>query len=193
MKKTVLSLVLLLSLFVTAQAQRRSSGSSRNWAVGLRLGDPAGLNVRKYFGSNALEVNLGSTGMFYGGESRSYTYRGYGGYRASGIALGVNYIGQKSIGGVEGLEWYWGLGGQLSSRRFYYYHDDDFYKKYGYNYSYGYHENRVALGANALLGLEWTIPSTPISLFTDLGLHIEIVPSPFWVNVPLGLGGRFNF
>jgi hypothetical protein len=190
MKKTVLSLVLLLSLFVTAQAQRRSSGSSRNWAVGLRLGDPAGLNVRKYFGDNALEVNLGSTGMFYGGESRAYSYKGYGGYRASGIALGVNYIGQKSLGGIEGLEWYWGLGGQLSSRRFYYY-DDDFYKN-GY-YHAGYYQTRVALGANVLAGLEWTIPSTPISLFTDLGLHIEIVPSPFWVNVPLGVGGRFNF
>jgi hypothetical protein len=191
MKKTVLSLVLLLSLFVTAQAQRRSSGSSRNWAVGLRLGDPAGLNVRKYFGSNALEVNLGSTGMFYGGQSRNYTYRGYSGYRASGIALGVNYIGQKSIGSVEGLEWYWGLGGQLSSRRHYYYYNDDYYKKYGWGY--GYYENQVALGANILAGLEWTIPTTPISLFTDLGLHIEIAPSPFWVNVPLGLGGRFNF
>jgi hypothetical protein len=191
MKKTVLSLVLLLSFFVTAQAQRRSSGSSRNWAVGLRLGDPAGLNVRKYFGSNALEVNLGSTGTFYGGESRSYTYRGYGGYRGAGIALGVNYIGQKSLGGIEGLEWYWGLGGQLSSRRHYYYYDDDFFKKYGWNN--GYYENRVALGANVLAGLEWTIPSTPISLFSDLGVHIEIVPSPFWMNVPFGLGGRFSF
>jgi hypothetical protein len=191
MKKTVLSLVLLLSFFVTAQAQRRSSGSSRNWAVGLRLGDPAGLNVRKYFGNNALEVNLGSTGAFYGGESRAYTYRGYGGYRGPGIALGVNYIGQKSISSVEGLEWYWGLGGQLSSRRHYYHYDDEFFKKHGY--TYGYYESQVALGANALLGLEWTIPSTPISLFTDLGLHIEIVPTPFWVNVPLGLGGRFNF
>jgi hypothetical protein len=192
MKKTILSLVLLLSLFVTAQAQRRSSGSSRNWAVGLRLGDPAGLNVRKYLGNNAIEVNLGSTGTFYGREA-NYTYRGYGGYRASGIALGVNYIGQKSISSVEGLEWYWGLGGQLSSRRFYYHYNDDFYKKYGYNYTYGYYENRVSLGANALVGLEWTIPSTPISLFTDLGLHLEIAPSPFWYYLPLGIGGRFNF
>lgn len=193
MKKIVLSLVPLLSLFVTAQAQRRSSGSSRNWAVGLRLGDPAGINVRKYFGDNAIEVNLGNTGMFYGGESRAYTYRGFGGYRASGIALGVNYIGQKSIGGVEGLEWYWGVGGQLSSRKFYYY-DEDYYKRYGGYYGNGVgYENRVALGANVLAGLEWTIPSTPISLFTDLGLHIEIVPSPFWINAPFGLGGRFNF
>jgi hypothetical protein len=189
MKKTILSLVLLLSLFVTAQAQRRSSGSSRNWAVGLRLGDPAGLNVRKYFGNKALEVNLGSTGMFYGNESK-YSYNGYSGHRASGIALGINYIGQKNFSGAEGLEWYWGLGGQLSSRRFYYY-DDDFYKN-GYYYR-GYYETRVSLGANALLGLEWTIPSTPISLFSDLGLHLEIAPSPFWYYVPVGVGGRFSF
>ncbi len=191
MKKAVLSLFLLFAVFVSAQAQRRSSQSSREWAVGLRLGEPAGLNARKYFGSNALELNLGSTGMFYSGESRRYEYRGYSGYRASGIALGVNYIWQNDISGVDGLEWYWGLGGQLSSRRFYYY-NDEYFKKHG-SWTVGYYETRAALGANGLVGLEWMIPNTPVSLFSDLGLHIEIIPTSFWVNIPLGIGGRFNF
>lgn len=192
MKRVIFSLILTGCLLVSAHAQRRSSQSDRDWAVGLRLGDPAGINVRKYMGSNnALELNLGNTGMFYGGRSRAYSYKGYGGYRGSGLALQVNYIWQNPISSVDGLEWYWGLGGQLSSRRFYYL-DDEFYKKYSFR-SAGYYETRASLGATGVIGLEWMIPDTPVSLFTDLGLYLEIVPAPFWLNVPVGIGGRFNF
>jgi hypothetical protein len=192
MKNLILCLILTNCLLASAQAQRNSSQSDRNWAVGLRLGDPAGINVRKYLGgNNALELNLGNTGLFYGGKSRSYSYGGYGGYRGSGLAVQVNYIWQNPISSVDGLEWYWGLGGQFSSRRFYYL-DNDYYKKYSFRTA-GYYESRAALGATGVVGLEWTIPDTQVSLFTDLGLYLEIVPAPFWLNVPVGIGARYNF
>ncbi|QHT66982.1 hypothetical protein GXP67_10140 [Rhodocytophaga rosea] len=168
---------------------------SKDWAVGLRLGEPAGLNVKKYFGAgNALDVTLGSSGAFYGGTSRAYRYKGYNGYRQAGIALVANYEWQKPLKGAKGIQWYIGLGGAISSRRFYY-SDREYYSKNGKVYYYGdyYYENQLAIGATGILGLEWFIPNSPISLNADLGLYMELFPATAWFNAPVGIGGRYNF
>jgi hypothetical protein len=188
MKRTILLLILCLGLSNLYAQQKQ-------WAVGLRLGEPAGLNVKKYIGkSNALDVTLGSSGTFYGGNNRAYRYKGYNGYRQAGIALAVNYEWQKPLKGASGLQWYIGLGGQVSSRRFYY-SDSEYYTKNGNIYYYGnyYYETQVALGATGIVGLEWFIPNTPISLNADLGLYMELFPATAWFNVPVGIGGRYNF
>jgi hypothetical protein len=183
MKKYFLLLIICLVIGVI-----KTNAQQKEWAIGIRLGEPAGLNVKKYFGKgNALDMTLGSSGAFYGGESRNYHYGDYDGYRKSGIALQVNYEWQKALKGVDGLQWYVGVGGMVSSRRFYYRH---YYNK---NNWYWDNANRVALGATGILGLEWFIPQTPISLNADLGLYMELFPATAWFNVPVGIGGRFNF
>jgi hypothetical protein len=151
----------------------------KEWAVGLRLGDPSGLNIKKYFGNgNAFDLSIGSYGNFYG-RSRSYR-SGY--YGNAGIALMGNYLWQKNITNANGLTWYYGLGGMFSSRRY-----------YVYDSSTRVYSSNVALGATATVGLEYFISNTPISIFGDVSAYVEIVPSPFWINLPLGIGGRFNF
>lgn len=89
--KKIFSLFILFSIaaIVHVQAQQQE------WAVGLRFGDPSGVNVKKYFGNGAaFDLTLGSSGNFYGGRSRGYR----DGYRGAGIALMGNYVWQKEVG-----------------------------------------------------------------------------------------------
>lgn len=182
MKKSFFALLLALG-FTTVNAQQKQ------WAIGLRLGEPTGLSVKKYFGkSNALDLSLGGWGYVYGGRNRAYR----DGYRSGGVVLMANYLWQKPIKNAKGLQWYYGLGGQLSSTRYYY--DYDWDKRGNINYNYdGAYRNNVALGLTVPIGLEWFIPNSPISLFGDVTGYVELFPAPFWINLQGGLGGRFNF
>ncbi len=178
MKKIFLFLILFITITAAnVQAQE-------DWAVGLRFGDPSGLNAKKYFGDgNAFDFSIGSSGSFYGGRGRDYR----NGYRGSGIAIMGNYVWQNEVGFIDldGLQWYYGVGGQLSFRRYFAYDR----VRGGY---FGYTTN-VAVGATGIVGLEYFIPDTPISIFGDIGVYLEIVPAPFWMYLPVGIGGRFNF
>jgi hypothetical protein len=179
MKKLLLvfcAAVLLCGVSTTSQAQQK------DWAIGIRLGEPAGLNVKKYIGkSNALDINIGAYGNFYG--QRAYK----DGYWRKGAAVMVNYLWQKQIPGAKGLQWYYGLGGQVGFRKYYW------WDKSRYNYEYYAEETRVSLGITGMIGLEWFIPKAPISLFVDATPYIEIVPSVFGINFQGGIGGRLNF
>jgi hypothetical protein len=174
MKKLIALFVCMLALGIA-----HINAQQKEWAIGLRLGDPSGLNIKKYFGrGNAFDLNIGSYGNFYG---RSRGYRG-GYYGNAGIAIMGNYLWQKDITNANGLTWYYGLGGMFSSRRY-----------YVYDSSRRVYTSNVALGATAMVGLEYFIPNTPISIFGDISAYVEIVPAPFWMNLPVGIGGRFNF
>ena len=168
-------LMLIAGVSSTAQAQQKE------WAIGLRLGEPSGINVKKYFGKgHALDINLGAYGTFYG--QRAYK----NGYWHKGAALMANYLWQKDIPGAKGLSWYYGLGGQLAFRKYYYWADNKYYTYYE-------EETRVSLGATGMIGIEFFIPKTPISLFADASPYIELFPDAFDLNLQGGIGGRFNF
>jgi hypothetical protein len=162
------AVALLCGVSITSQAQQK------DWAIGLRLGEPAGLNVKKYIGkSNALDMNIGAYGNFYGNRKGAW---------GKGVVVMVNYLWQKRIPDAQGLQWYYGLGGQIG------------FRKYGWvDKGYYMEDTRVSLGATGIIGLEWFIPNAPISLFVDATPYIEIVPSIFGINFQGGIGGRFNF
>ncbi|WP_051295866.1 hypothetical protein [Eisenibacter elegans] len=171
--RTLLLLVGLLALFPLAtQAQ------SKNIAVGLRLGEPTGINVKKYLSNgNALDFVLGGNGYGYHRGRRywrdEYEYR-------PGLVLMVNYLWQNQISGVDGLEWYAGVGGQVGSRRYW-------NRRERREYQTG------NLGLTGMIGIEYFIPSTPISLGLDLGPYIELTPAPAWVWFDGGFSIRVNF
>ncbi|MEQ8521528.1 MAG: hypothetical protein RIC15_05180, partial [Vicingaceae bacterium] len=60
--KITLSLLLAISTIIPSVAQS-------NWGLGLRLGEPAAISAKKYMGSNALEINVGTARWF-----NSYSY-----------------------------------------------------------------------------------------------------------------------
>jgi hypothetical protein len=152
-----------------------SYAQTKNWAVGARFGEPTGINIKKHFNGNALDITLGFTGYGYN-NGRKYWK---GEYRRSTV-LTVNYLWQKPITGVKGLDIYYGLGGQIGNRRYY---DRDFDDE----------RSALNLGLTGALGVEWFIPQTPISLYVDFGPYIELVPSSLWIWFDSGLGVRVNF
>lgn len=175
--KTFLPIALLslsLALFSTpAQAQ----GEPKSWAVGLRLGEPLGLNVRKYLGEerrHAFDVNVGAIGALWGVERK---YGTTGRYKNAGLAINANYLW---IVGNGPFRPFYGFGGQITSRRNY------------PNRLNGDFEKKIGLGASGLAGFEYFLPSSPVSLFLDLGLYLEALPVPFFPNVQGGVGVRFN-
>jgi hypothetical protein len=141
-----------------------------NWGIGLRLGEPSGITLKRYMGANAWDLTVGSP-----------TY-GRGGYAAGGLSVMFNYLWHNDFQGADGLQWYYGLGGNLHSRR---------YLVYDARRARVY-DTRFALGVDGAIGLEWFIPGAPFSIYGDIVPSIEIIP-----NVGLyfmgGIGGRYTF
>jgi len=175
--KTCLSLVLLGVLSLTLSSSAQAQGEPKSWAVGLRLGEPLGLNVRKYLGedrNHAFDVSVGAIGALWGVDRK---YGTTGRYKNAGLAINANYLW---IVGNGPFRPFYGFGGQITSRR-----------NYPDRLS-GDFEKKIGLGASGLAGFEYFLPSSPVSLFLDLGLYLEVLPVPFFPNVQAGVGVRFN-
>ena len=174
-KNVAATLVILLGwLALPGRAQAQYN----NWSVGFRLGEPAGVNIRKYFGSNhAFDLNIGTYGGLYGNR-RSYRS---GLYKSVGLAVQGYYIWHKSLTSSESLRGYYGFGGQINTRRYY---------PPRLN---GEFENALSLGGSGIAGFEYFPTSKPYSFFLEGGLYVELLQAPFFLNLNSGLGVRYNF
>ncbi|MFD1140354.1 hypothetical protein ACFQ4C_04510 [Larkinella insperata] len=174
MKKTLsLFIVLLLGLTISQQAHAQTN----NWAVGFRIGEPAGINIRKYFGENhAFDLNIGTYGGIYGNR-RSYR-RGM--YRNVGVSVQGHYLWHGSIGKLETLHYYYGFGGQVNRRNYY------------LNRNSNERVPEISLGGSGVAGLEYFLPNKPLSVFLETGAYVEVLPAPFFLGLQSGLGVRLN-
>ncbi|MBD2701520.1 hypothetical protein IC229_12790 [Spirosoma sp. BT702] len=149
-----------------------------NWSVGFRIGEPAGANIRKYFGGNhAFDLNIGTYGGIYG-THRSY---GSGVYKSVGLTLQGHYIWHLALTKSESVRVYYGFGGQVNNRRFY---------PPRLN---GEYENALSIGASGIGGVEVFPASKPYSFFLEAGGYLELLQAPFFMNLNTGLGLRYNF
>lgn len=172
MKKLALTVICALS-FGLAQAQYD------NWAVGFKLGEPTGVNIRKYFNNiHAIDVTIGT----YGGIlSNDRKYRGDEGiYKNAGVSIQAHYLWHTPLFNSEAVHVYYGLGGQINSRRSY-------PKRLNGNY-----EKDISLGGSVLGGFEYYIPDNRISVFIEGGTYVELLPRPFYLSPNISLGLRFN-
>jgi uncharacterized protein YgiM (DUF1202 family) len=195
------------------QKDRQNSSSyiqsSDSWGIGIRLGDPSGLTVKRFLGNKALEFSIGRTYVFtdrdyydkhfedwYYDLNYNYAEFQYYGYEASSpIGMQFHYLIRKSFGQgtSEGLEWYFGFGGQI---RFQNYRYDYRYKPAGSNewfYATGDDVTDFDFGADGVIGLEYRFNNSPISMFLDATLFMEIVDDPFIFWLQGGIGVRYNF
>ncbi|MEO6283488.1 MAG: hypothetical protein ABIN80_02165 [Dyadobacter sp.] len=150
-----------------------------NWAVGFKLGEPTGINIRKYFNNiHALDVTIGT----YGGVlSNNRKYRGDEGiYKNAGLSLQVHYLWHTPVFNSEAVHVYYGLGGQVNSRRSY-------PKRLNGNY-----EKDISLGGSVLGGFEYYIPDNRMSVFLEGGTYLELIPRPFYLSPNISAGVRFN-
>jgi hypothetical protein len=173
MKKTFLfSVLLLMSIGAFAQNQ--------NFAVGARLGEPAGLNIRKYLRDElrSIEINIGTYGGFWGNH-RKYGKEGH--YRNVGLSINAIMLWHHDLFGKENFKSYYGFGGQINNRR-------SFPDRLAGNY-----ERVVSLGGVGQAGVEYFVTDQPFSVFAEAGLYAEVLPVPFFLHPQGGLGVRFNF
>ena len=173
------SLLLIALILVGFALPYSASAQYNNWAFGFRLGDPAGVNIRKYFGTNrAFDLNVGTYGGLYG-TNRSYRS---GVYKTFGLSVQGHYLWHGSILGSDTFRGYYGFGGQVNSRRYY---PDRFAAT-------GEYESGIALGGSGVAGIEYFVPNKPYSFFLETGLYVEVLPAPLFLSLNSGLGIRFN-
>ncbi|GAB2557596.1 hypothetical protein [Spirosoma areae] len=176
MKKLFLGLTFALMgcLMTTNLAQAQYN----NWSVGFRLGEPSGVNVRKYFGTNkAFDLNIGTYGGLYG-TKRSYRS---GEYKSVGLTIQGHLIWHKALTKSESIRAYYGFGGQVNNRRYY---------PPRLN---GEYENALSLGGSGIGGLEVFPASKPYSFFLETGAYVEVLQAPFFLSLNTGVGLRYNF
>lgn len=195
MRKLIVGLVLCL-LSSSGWAQ------SYQWGVGLRVGDPTGISVKRFMGSHAWEFNLGQTHVWGYNAFREFENdHDYDDYRyldsrfRSAVSLQLRYLTFKpiQIEGRDKLSWYAGLGGQLRSVSV----------DYRYRYWAGPRNNDwrerwesvndVDLGADLIAGLEFSFHDLPLSVFADVNLFVELLNNPLFLRLQGGAGLRYNF
>lgn len=176
MKKRFLILTILLGIGVVPVFSQNYD----NWAIGVKVGEPIGLNVRKYFdsGTKNFDVNVGTYGLLWGG-TRKYAgnpyYVGTAGFMLQGI-----FHWNKQLGSSERFQVYYGFGGQLNSRKT--------ARVVGNNSSI--RERTIGGVGNA--GIEYSLPDNDLSLFVDGGVYVELIGKPLFMAVPASVGLRLN-
>lgn len=187
-----------------------SNSSMQNWAVGIRLGDPSGITVKKYTGNRAIELSAGRTRIWYGNswydkrfddwyKDKKFGYEDfdYLGFNKPSVPIGLqlHYLFNKNIAKIgdantDGLHWYYGFGGQLRFQTY------TFDYRYKLNKTWFYSTETVTdfdIGADGVVGLEYRFKDVPVSLFTDVTLFMEVFDNPFLFWFQGGIGGRYNF
>ena len=174
-------LPLLLVLLGLLSLSPGASAQYTNWAVGFRLGEPSGINIRKYFGdSHAFDLNFGTYGGLYG-TTRDYRQ---GKYKTVGFSLQGHYLWHDRLLNNDNIRGYYGFGGQINSRRYY----PDNLGNQPVNFV-----SETSLGGSAVAGVEYFLQNKPLSIFLEGGLYAEVLPVPLFFNVQTGVGVRYNF
>ena len=180
---------------------------SQDMGIGIRLGDPSGISFKKYFDKNAIEISLGRTHLSNGTgwydnkfndwyENNKYVYDDfqYLGYDSSTpIGIQVHYLFHKDLKEIDGLQWYYGIGGQFAHQTY----------SFDYRYKYLITDNWIYVtgekitdfdfGVDGVIGLEYTFSDIPLSIFLDVVLFMEIADNPFAFRYQGGFGARYNF
>ena len=175
MKRFALTLFGILSISI-ANAQYD------NFAVGFKLGEPTGVNIRKYFNNiNALDLTVGTYGGILG-NNRDYRQ---GKYKNVGLAIQVHYLWHTPLFNSETLHLYYGFGGQVNTRK--YYADNRQHLP-----APGNSEKALSLGGSLLGGFEYFMPDGRLSIFLEGGTYVEVMQRPFFLSPNVSGGIRLN-
>jgi hypothetical protein len=148
MKRLLLAALLVLGTTELTTAQQY------NTAIGIKGGFPnyGALSIKHFFGgASAAEFNLGG---------------------------GAHHLWLQGLYIEGGLDWYWGIGGDVGfwSNGYRYYNGryDDYY--YGRGGTWG--------GVDGVIGLEYTFGEFPLNLALDANPTVRL-----WPYVGFGIGG----
>lgn len=181
MTKNVPKKLLFLFLFSFGLNAVSFAQYQSNWAVGLRVGEPLGLNIRKYYdeGGKTFDVNIGTYGFLYGKRKEYWK----GEYKSAGLMIQGIKSWHHSVLNNENFHVYYGFGGQLNQRNYFPesrigQRDDS--------------ERKISLGPAVATGFEVRLPNNDLGIFIDAGGYLELLPAPFFVNLQVSGGVRLN-
>lgn len=178
MKKTLfLGFILMFPFAFHAAAQY-----DKNLAVGLRVGEPLGINIRKYFqyGDKAFDVNFGTYGFIYG---RVREYR-KGEYSKSGLMFQGIYSWHHNLGKGDAIKAYYGFGAQINFREYVSEENLIGTRQNG--------DKQISLGPALNAGVEYNLPGNDIGVFLDGGFYTELVPDFLFLHPQVSAGIRVN-
>lgn len=198
-------LFLIIGLFPLLALQAQS-----NLALGFRLGELNGLTLKQYNDGQAFELSVGRVSFF--NPNRSYFERFESWYRNKGFpyydisymdhrvgtpfGVQLHYLRQNIFLrqlGVKGLQWYYGVGGQIRFQTYRYDYRYKLEKKEDWRYATDQQIADTDIGLDILIGLEYLFQDAPIGFFLDINLFLEIVDDPFLFWTQGGIGGRYSF
>ncbi|WP_374949146.1 hypothetical protein [Mucilaginibacter sp.] len=166
--KKLTFIALLLSCFLLTAKSSFAQDVTPDYkiAAGLKFGGyENGLSVKYFMNSTtALEGILG--------------------IRNHGAVVTGLYELHQQIFNAEGLRLYYGAGahiGAVGRGEFKTFGDDKYYNS-----------NRILIGADGVLGLEYKIPEAPIAISLDINPRLELATGPFFDLAP-GLGLKYTF
>jgi hypothetical protein len=164
MKKTTCLLAILTSFLLFSQ---RSLAQDYKTAVGLKFGGYENGPSVKYFmdQGTALEGVLG--------------------FRNHGLVITGLYEIHVPAFNVDKLKFYYGFGAHIGGT------GKGTYNRYNGDDEV-YHSNHLLLGADGVVGLEYTIPNAPIAVSLDLNPRAELATGPYFDIAP-GLGVKYTF
>lgn len=194
MKPIFIPCLLFIVIFSETVAQRRENG------IGLRLGYPSSITYKRYLADNNAAEFL--VGLIPSGWHSNYYENSfeddddfdnfiYQSHNVEGnIYLQGRYLFHNDIsiqGMRDNLDWYWGLGALFKIARV----------KYRYSFTtppFVASDSRtdIDLGPEGIAGLEYTFDNTPLSLFAEISVMLEVIDR-FVVRGFGGIGVRYNF
>jgi len=168
---------LLITLFVSAtfllvanrsgaqDSQSQGSGDYKT-AVGLKFGPfEDGVSI-KYFATDDV------------------SYDGLIGFRDHGLVFtGLYELNQEAFN-VPALKFYYGFGAHIGAVG-----KGEIDNFNGASY---YNNSHILLGADGVIGLEYTLPGAPIAISLDLDPRVELASGPYFDLAP-GLGLKYTF
>lgn len=160
---------LKLFLFAALFSLITFAGNAQEYktGLGLRLGPFNGITVKHFLSQkNALE--------------------GIASFRWNGFIITGLYEWQKGIKGANGLDYFLGLGAHVGSIN-----GNDYYKYYRYNYD-NYRNHLTVIGADFIIGLEYTFKEAPFNIGLDWKPAIDFGNYGWWGD-GLALSVRYTF
>jgi hypothetical protein len=164
MKKITYLLLFSVSLLLIS---KRSQAQDYKVAAGLKFG----------------AYEIGPSGKFF--LNQTTAIEGILGIRDHGLVVTGLYEIHTQAFNVDKLNFYYGFGGHLGSI------GSGYYQRFGSDARY-YKDRHLLFGPDGVLGLEWTIPKSPIAVSLDLNPRFEVATGPFFDIAP-GVGVKYTF
>lgn len=162
MKKLLFTLF-IGSALLTLSATSSNAQSYKN-AIGGRFGNANGVSFKTGLSKGAMLELIGNV---RGNDNFSY------------VNLTALYQIYNPIGGVSGLNWFYGGGASIGSVKYKKFKNDD--------------DSNVFLGLNGVLGLDYKFKEAPINLSLDWIPTFQLTPNSGFYGGDIGLGVRYTF